>query len=142
MFVETSDEEHGLVVWIFTGPSNTEADYQTYCDSIERLTQLSISGWRIGILIVDAGNPMPNARWRREIARVSTHVPGESAFILVGSPLARGVATAVNWLRPPTYLLRTASSFEDAVKVAEELAGRPLPRLEVLHRRARAATQR
>lgn len=137
MFVQATDEIGGMVVWLFTGRINSDEDFQAYCDSIQRLSSIDVDTLRFAVLIVDAGNPIPGARWRKEIAEVSRDVGANTVFILVGSPIVRGVATAINWIRRPIYTLRTAATFTDAVLVAEELAGKPLPALRRLHEQVR-----
>ena len=137
MFVEAVDETGGMVVWLFTGRTNTDRDFQAYCESIVRLNAIPTGGWRVAVLVVDPGNPMPNARWRKLIADVSREVSSTTFFILVGNALARGVSTAINWIRQPTYVFRTSSTFMDAARIAEEVVGKPLPELRELQARAR-----
>jgi len=137
MFVEAVDESGGRVVWLFTGRTNSDDDFAQYCASIERLNALEVRGLRVAVLVVDTGNPMPNARWRKEIADASREVAPNTVFILVGNALARGVATAINWIRRPTYELRTAATFTDAAQIAEEWAGEPMPELRSLYVEAR-----
>lgn len=141
MFVESVDRSGTRVVWLFTGSTNSPEDFQGYCDSITRLKDLPCDGLRVAVLVVDAGNPLPDARWRKEIAERSRDVEANTAFILVGGALARGVATAINWLRPPTYVLKTAASFADAAEIADQLVGQPVPELRVLYDNARGAVR-
>ena len=49
-----------------------------------------------------------------------------------------GIATAINWIRRPAHDLRTAVTFADPARIADEIAGEPQPGLCHLYRRARA----
>ncbi|MBN4049466.1 hypothetical protein JYT86_00240 [bacterium AH-315-N03] len=133
MFVEGVNRSGGMVVWLFTGRTNSDEDFESYCSSISRLNAIETEGLRFAVLVVDKGNPMPNARRRKKIAEVSRDVAPNTVFIMVGGALARGVVTAINWIRRPTYTVRTAATFTDAVLVAEGLAERGLPELRQLH---------
>lgn len=141
MFIEAADDETSTVLWLFTGATNSDEDFQAYCDSVVRMKTLPSDDVRVCVQIVDSGNPVPNAQWRQKIAKVSADVPANTLFVMVSGPLARGIATAINWIRPPTYAFRTAATFIDATLLAEEFAGRPLPALRGLHRQARGAVR-
>ena len=137
MFIEGTDHDEGVVVWIFAGETNDDADYRAYCESITRFERMTSERKRVAVLVVDPSSPMPDARWRREIADRSRNIRPNTIFVLVGNAVARGVATAINWIRPPTYEMRTAASFVDALALAEASTGRSLPRLRELHDEAR-----
>src|SRR5258708_38160222 len=67
------------------------------------------------ILMADPDNPLPNAGWRRKIAEASTTLKSRPVFVMVSTSLvARGVVTAINWLRPPPYEHAVYRAFDEA----------------------------
>lgn len=117
MFTEAVDLERGFVVWLLSGASNSDEDYQAYVDSI-------IANDRVGrdkraplaILVVDPGNPTPSSLWRKRIADASMTLASKPLFVLVSpSPLMRGVMAAINWLRPPSFPFSAQPDFDAAV---------------------------
>ena len=119
MFSEASDVRLGLAVWLFSGSRNSDADYEGYVASIARLDAATLATdlkHPAGVLVVDDGNPIPNSHWRKRIADVSTTMHGRPLFALVStSTLVRGVATAINWIRPPPYEASALATFDEAV---------------------------
>lgn len=119
MFSAAVDEEAFLVVHRFSGPDNADADYEAYCTSIIDLNRMaSGSLMRVAILCVDADNPIPNASWRKKIADASANVDPNTLFVLVSDrTVVRGILTALNWLRPPTFHWSITKSFDEALEV-------------------------
>lgn len=117
MLTIRTDTERSVAVWIFSGTTNTEEDYATYVESIRGLVHLvEQNGGGVGLLFAEARNPPPNAVWRRRIAEASAHFAPGCFFILVSESLViRSIATAINWLRPPTYKLTTAATIEEGL---------------------------
>jgi hypothetical protein len=141
MLIYRLDPRLGLVVWLFTGKVNTDDDFARYVASFALADEASLQGPQpgIAILVVDEGNPMPNAKWRKNMAEASASLKSHPIFFLASaSPLVRGVATAVNWMRPPPYELVTTSTFKEAVAIAEKRRGVPLPALSELYDEVRA----
>jgi hypothetical protein len=151
MYSEAMDRERGLLVVIFSGKVNTEADYERYLASIKEMQRARagdqdgvrerLRGRFVLILIVDEGNPAPTAAQRKRIAEETANIGAEASFAVVtSSMLIRGVVTAINWLRPPKYGVLVTGSFSEAVQWAERRRGEPLPALHELQTRARADT--
>lgn len=112
------DEARASAVWLFTGKVNTDDDYARY---VESLTQLRARARTLehgtGLLFVDRENPAPNATWRRRMAEASADWPPGAVFVLISdSVVIRGIATAINWLRPATYELTTAARLEEGLR--------------------------
>lgn len=139
MFTEAFDEERGLAVWLLSGTSNSDEDYARYVDSIVRLDRVGVGKHRpVAMLVVDAGNPAPGPAWRRRIAAASSFLKSEPIFMLVTtSTLVRGVLTAINWLRPPSYPFATRATFDEGLHWIEAQRG-PTEGLQALLARARA----
>lgn len=135
MFSVSHDESASLVVHYFSGPTNTDADYAAYCSTIESLNADATSELlRIGILTIDSENPMPNASWRKRIADASSDIDPNTLFILVSErPAVRGILTAINWVRPPTYQWSVVKTFEDALALVQEHRPDAVARVKELH---------
>ncbi len=75
VFTEASDPREGLAVWIFSGPTNTDGDYEASIGCIRRLdAMIALQNLErpAALQIVDDGNPVPGPRWRRDL--VTTHL--------------------------------------------------------------------
>ena len=80
MFRLAFDRVNLIAVGVFSGVDNTDADFQAYIDSFDRLDAIAFTAPQeraAYVLIVDPGNPHPNAMWRKRIADASAH-PGEN----------------------------------------------------------------
>jgi len=132
-FHEARDDHDACVVWLFTGPTNNDADFEKYCDAIVQLDAAFAGKTAAAILVVDAGNPPPSSPWRKKIADVSATLRSKPTFAMVSaSPLMRGVVIAINWLRPAAYPFTVVSTFDDARAWTEQQHGHSLlclPRL-------------
>ncbi len=118
------DLPEALCVWVFSGPENADADFEKYLASIRRFDE-SCKGRELpaGILVAEAGNPPPNAAWRRRIAEETRRFSSRPLFAMVSSSmLMRGVVTAINWIRLPAYDFASFDSFDAAVRWIENAA--------------------
>lgn len=135
MFSVSHDDAASLVVHYLSGPTNTDADYAAYCSTIERLNADATGEFlHIGILTIAPENPMPNASWRKRIADASSDIDPNTLFILVSErPAVRGILTAINWVRPPTYQWCVVKTFEGALDVVREHRPEAVARVKELH---------
>jgi hypothetical protein len=140
VFVPVFDIVHVAAVWLFTGSTNTDEDYQAYVDNIEALKpKMKGREHPAAILVADPGNPVPNASWRRKIAAASSSFEATPLFALVSSsPVVRGIATAINWIRPPPYEAAVFAHFDEAVAWIESKRGQKQPVFDRLLAEARA----
>jgi hypothetical protein len=109
------DRDAAVLVGRFFGPANTDDDFERYIASIREADQAGLTKpGGVAILLVERGNPMPNAHWRRRIADDTAHIQSKDALFVLCTedPLIRGVLTAINWLRPPKYEVRVVGSVE------------------------------
>jgi hypothetical protein len=128
MFTYSYDEPTGVVVALMAGNHNTDDDYARYVEMVSSPVLAGPGIRRVMYLVVDRENPVPNAGWRRKIALASASYRNNPIVAMVtASPIIRGVATALNWIRPPTYEISTFADFAAAVKWAERHRGEPLP---------------
>lgn len=118
MFRLAFDRSSLIAVGIFSGLENTDADFQAYIDSFDRLDVIAFkerSERAVYALIVDPENPRPNAFWRKRIADASSDVRSNPLVSLITTSAAiRSVVTAINWFRPPTYSIKCHESLEAA----------------------------
>lgn len=83
---------------------------------------------------------MPDARWRKRFAELAAEIRSDAVFVLVApSALARGVLTAVNWIRPFSFHQGVAEDWATAVDIACGYDPSPTLRvsLETLFREAK-----
>lgn len=147
MFCLAFDQTTMVALGIFTGRENTDADFSTYVDSFQKLDAIASRSGGLRacyVLIVDPGNPPPDALWRKRIADASANIRSDPLVsIVTSSALIRGVATAINWLRPPPFEIRShetvaiAAAWIDARRAKNGDALGVLTRLE---REARAVS--
>jgi hypothetical protein len=118
MFRLAFDHPSLIAVGIFFGPENTDADFQAYIDSFDRLDRIGFEEQHerpVYALIVDPENPRPNAMWRKRIADASAHLRCNPLVSLITKSAAiRSVVTAINWFRPPPYIIKCHESLEAA----------------------------
>lgn len=120
MYGHQMDTEEGLLVGLFSGPSNSDEDFTRYVDSLLQGAKQSNSAKpQIAVLVVDRDNPPPNAYWRKRIAEATSHIGGNGGLFVLSaeSPLIRGVLTAINWIRPPKYEVKIVASPDEMLEV-------------------------
>jgi hypothetical protein len=141
MFSMSSDQTAALVVHYFSGPENSDADYESYCASVAELSKPSFD-LRIGVLAFDAHNPMPNASWRKRIADASADMDPNTMFILVSErPIVRCIMTAINWVRPCTFQWSIVKCFDEALDSVAELRPNAVAGIRRLHDDCRRQSQ-
>jgi hypothetical protein len=116
MYASALDPACALLVGRFFGPSNTDDDFARYIKSILDADTIGLTRpGGVAVLLVERGNPMPNAYWRRRIADETAHIQSKDALFVLctADPLIRGVLTAINWIRPPRYEVKITASVED-----------------------------
>jgi hypothetical protein len=111
------DEDASVAVWLMTGRHNSDEDYERYVTSLLDLRERArVRGGGTGLFYADRDNPVPNAAWRRKMAEASKDYPPNCLYAMVSeSMVVRGVVTAINWLRPPTYDFVTVATMEEAL---------------------------
>lgn len=127
-------------MWLMHGDHNSDADYEAYIETIQQMHR-EAAGHRMAaaIMVIDPGNPVPDACWRRRIAEASADIPASALFALVSpSRVVQSVVTAVNWMRPPNYTHSVHTTFAQARSWVEDERGESLPELLTLLAEARA----
>ena len=146
MFAHAYDAPYGLAVFLFSpgGRTSADEDLAAYVDCIRTL-KAKIEVWQSGpdrlpaaILVIDPGAPLPNARWRKEIAEVSNDLRPPLLFGIVNdSAIVRGTVTAINWVKPLPFETDVFATFEKATAWIESRRGVKLPLLAALLAEAR-----
>jgi hypothetical protein len=129
------DQASSVAVFLFSGPTNTDRDFERYLEAIHALdAKQKFVDVPAMIIYVDRDNPMPNARWRRRIAEETRELKTKGAVVaFVGeSPLLRGIVMAVSWIRPPPFEQTVVSTIGEAMKWVEARRGYPVKIIERL----------
>jgi hypothetical protein len=116
MMIHRVDRMTATATWLFVGRENSDDDLQRYVDSLVALRTLLKPGIRgSGLMFVERHNPAPGAVWRKRMAEASAEIGENCLYALVSESIAiRSVVTAINWLRPPRYLVSAFGKMEDA----------------------------
>lgn len=127
MFAHEFDLELRAVVFLFSGKHNSDEDYAAYLDAIAELDRRAAGLEVIAIQVIDPGNAVPSAAWRKRIADSTAHMKSRPYYIMVTtSAIVRGVMTAINWLRPPPYEFAVASTFDEALLLVNRRRDTPI----------------
>lgn len=138
------DEDASVAVWLMTGRHNSDEDYERYVASLVDLrARARRKGGGTGLFYADRDNPVPNAAWRKKMAEASKDYPPNCLYAMVSeSVVVRGVVTAINWLRPPTYDFVAVATMEEALAwLRERRDDATMSALEHCLARARAAAR-
>lgn len=117
--------ELGVLVGVFTGPTNSDRDYAEWLDQIARLDRDGVTRAEplVTLLVVAPENPQPDAMWRKRIAEHWSKLtaPRHVLALVTSSPVIRGVLTVVNWFTPSDARRLTAphATVDDALRFIE-----------------------
>ncbi len=85
------------------------------------------------LILIDPGHPLPNSVWRRRVAEATSNAHFKPSFAVVtDNPLARGMLTALSWLRPQRFEAHVGPSEERAVAWLEAKRQERLPELKLM----------
>ena len=105
---------------------------------IERLTSAAEATFGLGprlalLIVIDPGHPLPDSVWRRRVAEATSNAHFKPYFAVVtDNQLARGMLTALSWLRPQRFEAHVGPSEERAVAWLESKRGEQLPEVRLL----------
>lgn len=135
------DEAQRRAVYRVRGAKITDAQWSHYADTFARLGGKANPGPRCCLICAsEPGSGMPDARWRQRFAEIAGDIRADTVFVLVApSAIARGVLTAVNWIRPFPFHQGVTDDWPSAVSVACGFDPSPTLRvsLETLFREAK-----
>lgn len=150
MYYSEFDQARAVLVCRIARGGDEQNDFGPH---LERLTSAAEAtfghGPRLALLIViDPGHPLPDSVWRRRVAEATSNDHFRPYFAVVtDNPLARGMLTALSWLRPQRFEAQVGPSEDRAIAWLEAKRGEALPEVRVLLERvmgrdpARHATQ-
>jgi hypothetical protein len=146
MYTRAYDRERGLLFGLWSGPANTDDDFERAAADVLLLDREG-EGQPEGVLHIaetDPDNPVPTAAQRRRLssaAEVLCHVRVYYFCMVTRSALVRGVITALGWFASSRGDRRNGcrATFEEAVTWAENHRPGVAARLRELRREARQA---
>jgi hypothetical protein len=106
----------------------TEAQWSHYSETFARLGAVGHAGGAVPCLVCvsEPGSDMPPAKVRQRFAEIGSSMRPDSIFVLVtASAAARGIVTAVNWVRPFPFRYAVAATWADGVDAACQLDPSP-----------------
>jgi hypothetical protein len=141
------DDAFGAMVGVFSGTSNTEADWVRCIESLELAdeTALRMGVPLVCVLVADPETPRPPAVWRKRMAvgQESIRAPVYYFAFVAPNALIRGVYTAINWMAkkgPSGHKSVAVPTFANAASWVRKNAAKAYPTLEALHDEARSGT--
>ncbi len=122
------DEVKKNAIFRFSSPTITDRQWRYYLEACERLGAAHGGPGACLVCISDPGSDLPNAPWRRRFAEVATRVRTDTTFVLISpSPMARGIVTAVNWIRPFRFQHRVVGTWAEALRALGPLTSPTRP---------------
>jgi hypothetical protein len=148
MYVRAYDREQSLLFGLWTGPSNTDEDYDRAAEDVLLLDREG-EGRPDGVVHIaeaDPENPIPTAAQRKQLtsaAEAATRAKLYYFCMVTRSALVRGVITAISWFAPRrgTHHNGCRASFDEAVAWADMYRPGVADRLRELRRQARTAAR-
>jgi hypothetical protein len=104
MHFSTYDRNQSILVVRLFGARLGQLDYdQTGAETVALIENARLSGQQpLKVIVVGKECAPPNAEQRKQLATFSEMATGLGfvSLLVTPSPLVRGVATAINWIRP------------------------------------------
>jgi hypothetical protein len=147
MYSFCRDDAMGALVGVYSGTSNTEADWVRCVESFgladERALRMGVP--LVCILVAGPESPGPPAVWRKRMAVGMDSIRAPVFYFAFVAPNAfiRGVYTAINWMTkrgPSGHKSIAVPTFANAAAWIRTNAAQAYPTLEALHDEARSGT--
>jgi hypothetical protein len=114
------DEEHHASLFRTVSPKVSERQWEFYTNTCDRLISDRTGPANITIVISEPSSDLPHAKWRQRFADIGARARRETVFVLVTqSTLARGILTAVNWIRPFQFHYGAVATLADGITMAD-----------------------
>ena len=125
MYRSAADYSSACLVGVHSGVRSDAADFQASVDSFSALNEHGMGPLGFIMLVVDEGDHIPPAPFRRQFAELRK----------------RGVITAIDWLQPPRadQQVKAWTTVSEGVEWLELEHGAPLSALMALYASARRA---
>lgn len=124
MYTSLRDDSHALLVAVWSGTSNTDADYDAVIADLgaSTLAGAKLSQPAVQLMFAHPENPTPTATQRQRLVNAVRESTGGKQFFAMVTPsiLMRGVVTAVAWFAPPTHKASAHATLEEALAWVEE----------------------
>lgn len=143
MFTSSVDVEAGAMVWLLSGKTNADRDWQRLLDTLKFMDE-TFAERAVAILsVVDPENPVAPPPWRTRIVRATMSVRSKPAFAhIIGSTLGRVVMNGLRSSHPPPYEQEIVHGFEQAMAWLSERRDVDRSTFERLREAARAEAER
>ena len=145
MFTYAYDDSLGIVVFLFSRPANTDADFERYITAIAEVDVRAAGRTDSAVItILDAENLLPPAKWRKRMSEATRALKTRTVSVIVtSSPLVHGMLTAMNWFRKSPFEEQgVVATTKDAIAWVEKRRGRRGLPLELLVQRVRMLADR
>jgi hypothetical protein len=116
MWTEVFDDDAPAVVWLFSGTTNVDADFDGWLASMARIDRATAGRRAVGIVVIDDGNPPPGPAHRERLTATARSMRGGAPLAVVtSSAIARGVIAGLNLAGVVDFALKGFSSVDEAV---------------------------
>jgi hypothetical protein len=140
MYAFRADDEMAATVGVFTGSSDTDADWALSIESVRAMDDVALAQRAplVCIMVVGPESPRPPPLWRKRMAEGQNAVRSPFYYFALVAPsaLIRGVFTAINWMVKPKFIAhraRATSTFAEATHWVRHSTGTAYPSLERLY---------
>jgi hypothetical protein len=135
MYRSLADYPSACLVGVHSGARSDAADFRAVVESLSALNQHAMGPMGFILLVIDAGDHIPPAPVRREIAELRRRGRPHRLAFVTQSAIARAAITAIDWLQPPRANQRVKpwSTVREGVVWLELEHGGALPALEELY---------
>ncbi len=148
MYIREYDREQSLLFGLWTGPSNTDEDYDRAASDVLLLDREG-EGRPDGVVHIaeaDPENPVPTPAQRKRLTSAAEAANRAKVYyfcMVTRSALVRGVITAIGWFAPPrgTHRNGCRATFDEAVAWVEKYRPGVADPLRELRRLARGSVR-
>jgi hypothetical protein len=148
MYASQVDNDSGLLVGLFAGHHQADADFDRVSESLNaadrNATARSLT--LIFVLVVDREAEQPSPSRRRAMAENNKRLTAARYLFAFVTPntVLRGILTAVRWLTGERtgHEVESFASPPEAFEWVRRMTGQAYPQLEALYDRARKSTLR
>ncbi len=114
------DEDRQAALFRVVSAKVSEHQWEFYTNTCDRLLSDRAGPSNITIILSEPGSDVPHAKWRQRFADIGARAKPDAVFVLVTqSTIARGVLTAVNWIRPFRFHYAAVPQLDEALTLAD-----------------------
>jgi hypothetical protein len=101
MYRSAADYASGCLVGLHSGARSDASDFRAVVDSFRALNEHAVGPMGFILLVIDAGDHIPTAPFRRELAELRRRGRPHRLAFITQSTMARAAITAIDWLQAP-----------------------------------------